>query len=66
MALISHMGDETLTNILCFSIASEFQTLAKWQVKCIVTYEEQHNKGHIYLTISHVCHNKILCLLGNL
>ena len=27
--------------------------------------EEQHNKGHIYHTISHICHNKILCPLGN-
>ena len=31
----------------------------------IITYEEQHNKDHIYRTISHVCHNKIVCPLGN-
>ena len=30
----------------------------------IITYDEQHNKGHIYRTISHVCHNKIVCPLG--
>ena len=30
-----------------------------------ITYEEQHNKGHIYRTISHICHNKIVCALGN-
>ena len=30
-----------------------------------ITYEEQHNKGHIYHTISQVCHNKIDCPLGN-
>ena len=29
------------------------------------TYEEQHNKGHIYCTISHRCHNRIVCPLGN-
>ena len=30
-----------------------------------ITYDEQHNKGHIYRTISHVCHNKIVRPLGN-
>ena len=29
------------------------------------TYEEQHNKGPIYRSISHVCHNTIVCSLGN-
>ena len=34
-------------------------------VKTIITYEEQHNKGHIDRTISHVCHSKIVRPLGN-
>ena len=33
--------------------------------KSFIIYEEQHSKGHIYRTISHVCHNKIVCPLGN-
>ena len=31
----------------------------------IITYEEQQNKGHINRTISQLCHNKIVCPLGN-
>ena len=30
-----------------------------------ITYEELHKKDHIYRTISHVCHNKIVCSLCN-
>ena len=30
-----------------------------------ITYQEQHSKGHIYRAISHVCHTKSVCPLGN-
>ena len=30
-----------------------------------ITYEEQLKNGHIYGPISHICHTKILCPLGN-
>ena len=50
---------------LCFDLPPK---IIICQLLCLVnfiTYEEQHNKGHNYRTISHVCHNKIVCPLGN-
>ena len=44
-----------------FEIHSEPQVSHRF-----IIYEEQHNKGHIYRTIFHKCHNKIVCPLGNL
>ena len=60
-----HTGIMYQSEKSCWRLRLLYQCLQYEQIEQINTYKEQPNKGHIYRTISHVCHNKIICPLGS-
>ena len=62
---LSRTPNNTIKGSYCMSSMCVGACVSSNDLSLFITYDEERNKGHIYRTISHVCHNKIVCPLGN-